>query len=389
MEENEKNIPAAPVSGVENDVTKAAPTTEAPAAAPVQAAAPAAQPATPAGESAEKPAAAAPAPKAEAPARPAPRPAAPKPAPQPAVNEIKPETVAPEQLHDRLAELKAQGYGLLENLTGTDWGEEGLGAVYTLTNPETFEMVHVKAVSPNREQPVLPSACDLWDIANFYEREVYDFYGVIFVNHPDLRRIFLREDWVGFPFRKDDKPEEKNEEIAVGDEPISDLAPCYTLNADGTLHCEKTPIFGEDDYVINLGPQHPSTHGVLHFRTRIDGEIITKIDPHLGYIHRAIEKISESLTYPQTLALTDRMDYLGAMQNRHALCACIEQAMGVEVSDRVQVIRTIMDELQRIDSHILFFSCLCQDLGATTAFLYGFRDREKILDIFEETCAAA
>ena len=294
--------------------------------------------------------------------------------------------MAPEQLHDRLAELKAQGYGLLENLTGTDWGEEGLGAVYTLTNPETFEMVHVKAVSPNREQPVLPSACDLWDIANFYEREVYDFYGVIFVNHPDLRRIFLREDWVGFPFRKDDKPEENNEEIAVGDEPISDLAPCYTLNADGSLHCEKTPIFGEDDYVINLGPQHPSTHGVLHFRTRIDGEIITKIDPHLGYIHRAIEKISEDLTYPQTLALTDRMDYLGAMQNRHALCACIEQAMGVEVSDRVQVIRTIMDELQRIDSHILFFSCLCQDLGATTAFLYGFRDREKILDIFEETC---
>ena len=395
MEENEKNIPVTPVPEAENGVTPAAPSVEAPAApaapaekpaetaeaAPAAAASPAPAPA----DAAEQ-AAPAPAPKAEAPARPAPRPAAAKPEPKPAVNEIKPELVAPEQLHDRLAELKNQGYALLENLTGVDWGEEGLGAVYTLTNPETFEMVHVKAVSPNREQPVLPSACDLWDIANFYEREVYDFYGVIFVNHPDLRRIFLREDWVGFPFRKDDKPEEKNEEIAVGDEPISDLAPCYTLNADGTLHCERTPLFADDDYVINLGPQHPSTHGVLHFRTCIDGEIITKIDPHLGYIHRSIEKISEDLTYPQTLALTDRMDYLGAMQNRHALCACIEQAMGVEVSDRVQVIRTIMDELQRIDSHILFFSCLCQDLGATTAFLYGFRDREKILDIFEETC---
>ena len=111
-----------------------------------------------------------------------------------------------------------------------------------------------------------------------------------------------------------------------------------------------------------------------------------KIDPILGYIHRGIEKIDESLTYPQTLALTDRMDYLGAMQNRHALCMCIEKALGVEVSDRVKVIRTMMDELQRIDSHLLFFSCLAQDLGATTAFLYGFRDREKILDIFEETC---
>lgn len=93
----------------------------------------------------------------------------------------------------------------------------------------------------------------------------------------------------------------------------------------------------------------------------------------------------ESLTYPQTLALTDRLDYLGAHQNRHALCMCIEQAMGVEVSERVQYIRTIMDELQRIDSHLLFFSCLCMDMGALTAFFYGFRDREKILDIFEAT----
>ena len=160
MEENEKNIPATPVPETENGVTTEA--TPAAAASPAQAPADAAEQAAPA-----------PAPKAEAPARPAPRPAAAKPAPKPAVNEIKPELVAPEQLHDRLAELKNQGYALLENLTGVDWGEEGLGAVYTLTNPETFEMVHVKAVSPNREQPVLPSACDLWDIANFYEREVY------------------------------------------------------------------------------------------------------------------------------------------------------------------------------------------------------------------------
>lgn len=96
--------------------------------------------------------------------------------------------------------------------------------------------------------------------------------------------------------------------------------------------------------------------------------------------------MNESLTYPQTLALTDRLDYLGAHQNRHALCMCIEKAMGIEVSERVQYIRTIMDELQRIDSHLLFYSCLAMDLGALTAFFYGFRDREKILDIFEETC---
>ncbi|MCF0235533.1 MAG: NADH-quinone oxidoreductase subunit D [Bacteroidaceae bacterium] len=317
---------------------------------------------------------------------PKPAPAAPAAPAKPADNEIKPEVVAPADLHARLAALKAEGYNMLENLTATDWGEEGMGVVYSLTNATTFEMKHVKCVSDNLEEPHLPSVTDLWDIANFYEREAYDFYGIKFINHPDMRRIFLREDWVGHPFRKSGYDASKNPEIAETDEPISDLAVKYTLNPDGTLHKEETPLFADDDYVINLGPQHPSTHGVLHFRTRLEGEIITKIDPHLGYIHRAVEKISEDLTYPQTLALTDRLDYLGAMQNRHALCMCIEKGLGVEVSDRVQVIRTIMDELQRIDSHLLFFSCLCQDMGATSAFLYGFRDREKVQDIFEETC---
>ena len=383
----EKAAPAAEATQVaEVSAEKATPAAEAPKTAEAPKVEVSAENAAPA----EKATPATEAPKAEAPKPATPRPAAaPRPAAKPAApakNEVKAEVVEAKELHSTLAKLKEEGYIFLENLTGVDWGEEGMGVVYSLSHGETFEMKHVKAVAENKEEPYLDTVCDLWDIANFYEREVYDFYGIKFLNHPDMRRIFLREDWVGHPFRKDDKPEEHNEEIAVGDEPISDLAVCYTLNQDGSLNKTETPLFEEDDYVINLGPQHPSTHGVLHFRTRIDGETITKIDPHLGYIHRGIEKISEELTYPQTLALTDRMDYLGAMQNRHALCACIEQAMGVEVSDRVQVIRTIMDELQRIDSHLLFFSCLCQDMGATTAFLYGFRDRELILDIFEETC---
>lgn len=404
---SETAAPAAEATQVAEAPKAEAPKPAAPAEEVTQVAEVSSEKATPASEapktadapkaevSAEKAAPAAEAPKTEAPKAEAPKPATPRPAaaPRPAAkpaapakNEVKAEVVEAKELHSTLAKLKEEGYIFLENLTGVDWGEEGMGVVYSLSHGETFEMKHVKAVAENKEEPYLDTVCDLWDIANFYEREVYDFYGIKFLNHPDMRRIFLREDWVGHPFRKDDKPEEHNEEIAVGDEPISDLAVCYTLNQDGSLNKTETPLFEEDDYVINLGPQHPSTHGVLHFRTRIDGETITKIDPHLGYIHRGIEKISEELTYPQTLALTDRMDYLGAMQNRHALCACIEQAMGVEVSDRVQVIRTIMDELQRIDSHLLFFSCLCQDMGATTAFLYGFRDRELILDIFEETC---
>ena len=124
---------------------------------------------------------------------------------------------------------------------------------------------------------------------------------------------------------------------------------------------------------------------MMNMSSTSEGEIIRKLDVHCGYIHRGIEKMCESMTYPQTLGLTDRLDYLGAMQNRHALCMCIEKAMGLEVSERIQYIRTIMDELQRIDSHLLFASCLAQDMGALEVFFLGFRDREKVLDILEQT----
>ena len=315
-------------------------------------------------------------------AKPAPKPAEPA---KPAENEVKPIVVEPAALRQEMERLKAESMDFLECLTGVDWMEEGLGCIYTLTSTETGKMVHVQAATLDRENPLLPSVSDLWAVANIYEREVFDFYGIRFTSHPDMRRVFLREDWVGYPFRKDDETE-KNNPLRMTNEPLADDTEELTLHADGTVTSKRNTIFADGDYVVNIGPQHPSTHGVLHFRVALEGETIKKIDPILGYIHRGIEKIDESLTYPQTLALTDRMDYLGAMQNRHALCMCIEKALGVEVSDRVKVIRTMMDELQRIDSHLLFFSCLAQDLGATTAFLYGFRDREKILDIFEETC---
>lgn len=318
-------------------------------------------------------------------AKPAARPAAPAAPAKPAVNELKPRRVEADKLHEEMKRLHDEGMDFLLNLVGVDREDDGLAVVYQVENTATGKSDCVECVVTDRENPQVLSVTDLWDIAHTYEREAYDFYGIVFTNHPDMRRLFMREDWVGFPFRKDDKTEENNP-LRMTNEPLADVTTEYHLNEDGTVTPVEHTIFGKDDYVVNIGPQHPSTHGVLHFRVALEGERIRKIDPVLGYIHRGVEKISESMTYPQTLALTDRLDYLGAMQNRHALCMCIEQAMGVEVSDRVQVIRTIMDELQRIDSHILFFSCLCQDMGATTVFLYGFRDREKLLDIFEETC---
>ena len=291
--------------------------------------------------------------------------------------------IEPENIHKILADLHSEGYDFLRSLTGMDWGEEGLGVVYHLEKTSTGENKVIKTATTNRENPELPSVCDLWKAAELNEREAYDFFGIHFIGHPDMRRLYLREDWIGHPFRKDYN--ESLNPLRMTNEEPDDVTHYYEELPDGSVIEKRDILFDEDEYIINIGPQHPATHGVLRFRVSLEGEIIKKLDVHCGYIHRGVEKMCESLTYPQTLALTDRLDYLGAHQNRHALCMCIEKAMGIEVSDRVQYIRTIMDELQRIDSHLLFFSCLCMDLGALTAFFYGFRDREKILDIFEAT----
>ncbi|MFZ1322889.1 MAG: NADH-quinone oxidoreductase subunit D [Ignavibacteria bacterium] len=142
------------------------------------------------------------------------------------------------------------------------------------------------------------------------------------------------------------------------------------------------------EYFINMGPQHPSTHGVLRLLLTLDGEIIKKVEPHLGYIHRSIEKMCEKDSYQQIVHLTDRMDYLSCHINNEAVCLCVEAGLQMEVPERVKVIRTIISELTRLSSHQLWWGVMGMDLGAITTFLYGFRDREMITDIFEETCGA-
>lgn len=152
---------------------------------------------------------------------------------------------------------------------------------------------------------------------------------------------------------------------------------------------EKVQNIGTDEqqeYVINMGPQHPSTHGVLRLVVSLKGEIVKNIQPHIGYIHRGIEKMCESITYPQIIHLTDRMDYLSAHINNEAVCLNVEKALEMDIPDRIKVIRTIMSELTRIQSHQLWWASFGMDLGGLTCFFYGLRDREKILDIFEETC---
>lgn len=144
----------------------------------------------------------------------------------------------------------------------------------------------------------------------------------------------------------------------------------------------------EGDIIINVGPQHPATHGVLHLVITLNGETIKKVEPHLGFIHRSIEKMCESLTYRQFIYVTSRMDYLSAHINNHGCALCIEKGLQVEVPPRAQVIRVLMDELTRIASHELWWGAMAMDLGAFTPFFHAFREREIINDIMEETCGA-
>ena len=293
------------------------------------------------------------------------------------------------ELKDFAAEMaklrNEKHFDFLVTIVGEDFGEEGLGAVYILENTQTHERVSVKAVNGDRDNAYIPTVSNLWKGAEILEREVYDFYGIKFLGNKDMRRLYLRSDFKGYPFRKDYDMSPENNTYTLEDDPEPDFTLEYNLNEDGKLVATKHKLFTDDDYVINIGPQHPATHGVLRLQTILDGEYVRKVYPHCGYIHRGIEKMCESYTYPQTLALTDRLDYLSAMMNRHALVSVIEEGMGIELSDRIKYIRTIMDELQRLDSHMLYFGCCAQDLGALTAFIYGMRDREQVLNVMEET----
>ena len=143
-----------------------------------------------------------------------------------------------------------------------------------------------------------------------------------------------------------------------------------------------------DQMVLNIGPQHPSTHGVLRLEVTTDGEIVSKITPHLGYLHRCFEKHAENVTYEQVIPFTDRCDYLASMNSNFGYVVAMEELMGIESCERVQYIRVIMAELNRIASHLLALGVYGLDIGAFTPFLYMLRDRERILDMFEYTCGA-
>lgn len=302
-------------------------------------------------------------------------------------NEVALAVVPDAKWHTVAETLKKAGYDWLACVVGEDWGD-ALGCTYYIKSTSDYSMVSVKVTTTDRENPMLHSVYDVWEIARLEEREVYDFYGIKFINHPDMRRLYLRNDWVGFPLRKDYDENPEINPIRLYHEKTDDTTVTYVEDAEGNVTEKTATIFSPEEFVVNIGPQHPATHGVLRFRTSLDGEEVKKIDLYCGYIHRGVEKLCEKLTYPQTIHFYDRMDYFSALPNEHCVCACIEKALGIEAPRRAQVIRVMVDELSRIASHLLFFGTYCMDLGATTALFYGMRERETILDILEATTGA-
>ena len=301
-------------------------------------------------------------------------------------------TVPDAKWHDFAKTLRDDrdlSFDFLVTIVGMDWKENGMGCIYYLTSTKFNTHLSVKVMATgDREMPHIHSIHDLWAIATIFEREVYDYFGIIFINNPDMRRLFLNIDWKGYPLRKDYNDDPNINPVSTENERQTDFTDVWTETPDGKVVKHERRIFAADDFVVNIGPQHPATHGVLRFRTAIDGEIIKKIDIYLGYIHRGVEKICEGLTYPQTLHFMDRLDYFSAHPYHHCLCMLIEEAAGIQISRRAQVIRVLMDELSRIASHCLFIGTYCMDLGATTMLFYTLRVREQILDIMEKTCGA-
>lgn len=143
-----------------------------------------------------------------------------------------------------------------------------------------------------------------------------------------------------------------------------------------------------EELLLNVGPQHPSTHGVFRLVVKIDGEVITEAIPVMGYLHRGTEKLAESLNYTQIIPYTDRMDYVSAMTNNYVVCHAVETALGLEIPERAQFLRLIVMELQRIASHMLWWGTYLLDIGALSPFLFAFRDREIIINLFNELCGA-
>lgn len=319
---------------------------------------------------------------------------------------------------DKLVEIATAlreevGFDYLSSVTGVDQlNDNKMEVVYHTYNLEQGGSALVLHVQVDRDDPVVPSLTPIWPGADFQEREAWDLLGIRFEGHPDMRRILtwdgfdghpLRKDWREVFYEEDHKPfgsrwpggevfraEEKtpygkNVQYPAGWLPTGDEYDVETEMYTGITYTrDQQSGMKTDKITVNMGPQHPSTHGVFRMVVTLDGETVVDLKPVMGYLHRNHEKIGERNTFIQNIPYTDRLDYLSSMSNNHGYVLAVEKLLGSEVPERAEWIRILMVELTRICNHLWALGFLLNDLGALqTPMLYFYLERELILDFFE------
>ncbi|MHB9090776.1 MAG: NADH-quinone oxidoreductase subunit D, partial [Chloroflexota bacterium] len=288
-----------------------------------------------------------------------------------------------------------QPYRTLYDLTAVDervrknrqgLPDSDLTVVYQLLSYERNADVRLK-VPLKGDSPSVHTVTDLWPSANWYEREIWDMFGINVLGHPNLRRILMPSTWEGYPLRKDHPA--RGTDIGpfrLTDEREEEEVEALRFRPEqwGMRRRRET-----DDFLfLNVGPQHPGTHGPFRIVLQLDGEEIVDAIPDIGYHHRADEKVAERQSWHTFLPYTDRVDYLQGVLNEMAYLQSVEKLAGIALPQRAQVIRVMMCELFRLSNHLVWFGTFAQDLGMMSPVFYMFNDRERLLGIVEAICGA-
>ena len=258
--------------------------------------------------------------------------------------------------------------------------------VYHLFNLADREEIRIKAAVTDADSNV-PTATGVWANANWYEREAWDMFGIVFSGHPNLRRILLPPTWEGHALRKEHPARATEmEPFSLDQERQDQEQEALLFKPEEWGLARSTP--DSEFMFLNLGPNHPSVHGVFRIVLQLDGEVVVDAVPDIGYHHRGAEKMGERQTWHSYIPYTDRIDYLGGVMNNLAYVMAVEQMAGIKVPDRAKVIRIMMAELFRISSHLVFYGTFAQDVGQMSPVFYMFADRERLFGIVEAITGA-
>ncbi|MHB8993980.1 MAG: NADH-quinone oxidoreductase subunit C/D [Armatimonadota bacterium] len=306
---------------------------------------------------------------------------------------VQPRLVLPILSH--LKHTAPRPYGTLYDLTAIDERQRlhrpgqpaaDFTLVYHLLSYERNQDLRLK-VALTGETPAMPSITSLWPCANWYEREVFDMFGITFTDHPDLRRILMPPWWEGHPLRKEHPA--RATEMGVYYQPETKASQFEQMMAFDPEHFGEESREADFDYLyLNMGPHHPGTHGVLRLVLKLRGQEIVDVFPHIGFHHRGAEKMGERQSWHTYIPYTDRIDYLAGVINNFPYVMAVEGLAGIEVPDRARVIRIMMCELFRIISHLVFLGTFAQDLGMLSPVFYMFNDREHAFDVVEAITGA-